>query len=92
MKKLLKAVVLSIFLSFPLANAFAGPVNINTADAKTLAAELKGVGPKSADAIVAYRSKHGPFKTVDGLSKVKGIGVKTIDKNRDKMTVDPTKK
>ncbi len=92
MKKLLKAVVLSVFLSLPLSMAFAGPVDINTADAKTLAAELKGVGPKFAAAIVAYRNKNGPFKTIDGLRKVKGIGVNTIEKNRDKMTVGPAKK
>ena len=66
-------------------------VDINTADAKTLAAAMKGVGPDKAEAIIAYRDIHGPFKTVDELAKVKGIGEKTVDRNRDALTVnDPT--
>jgi competence protein ComEA len=66
---------------------FAGPVDINTADAKTLDANLVGVGPKSAEAIVVYRTKHGPFKSVDELKKVKGVGPKTIEKNRANLTL-----
>jgi competence protein ComEA len=66
----------------------AGPVNINTADAATLAKELKGVGPKLADAIVEYRQKHGPFKSADELSLVKGIGAAAIARNRELIRVD----
>lgn len=65
----------------------AEPVNINTADAETLAT-LQGIGEKRADAIVDYRTRHGPFVSVDDLVKVKGIGVKTVEKNRDRMTVE----
>ena len=54
--------------------AWAGPVNINTADAKTLAKELDGIGPAKAQAIVDYRQKNGSFKTADDLLKVEGIG------------------
>ena len=71
--------LLFILFSVPV---FAGPVNINTADAATLAAELKGVGAKTAAAIVAYRDQHGAFKSADDLVKVKGIGAKTVEKNR----------
>ena len=66
----------------------AGPVNINTADAATLAKELKGVGPKLADAIVEYRQKHGPFKSADELTLVKGIGAAAISKNREFIRID----
>lgn len=66
---------------------YAGPVNINTADAKTLDKALVGVGPKGAAAIVDYRAKHGPFKSVDDLQKVKGIGKKAVEKNRANMTL-----
>jgi competence protein ComEA len=66
----------------------AGPVNINTADATTLAKELKGVGPKLADAIVEYRQKHGPFKSADELTLVKGIGAAAVAKNREFIRVD----
>jgi competence protein ComEA len=60
----------------------AEPVNINTADASTLAKALNGVGPAKAKAIVSYREKNGPFKSVDQLSMVDGISQKLIDKNR----------
>src|SRR4029079_3047874 len=60
----------------------AEPVNINTADATALAQALNGVGPAKAKAIVSYREKNGPFKTVDQLAMVEGITQKLIDKNR----------
>lgn len=61
--------------------AFAS-VNINTADAPTIAKELNGIGTKKAQAIVEYRKQHGPFKTIESLTEVKGIGLKTVEKNR----------
>jgi len=61
---------------------YAEPVNINKADAKTLAKSISGIGPSKAEAIVAYRHKHGPFKSVHELTKVKGIGEKLIIKNQ----------
>jgi len=60
----------------------AEPVNINTADAAALAKALNGVGPAKARAIVSYRDKNGPFKTVDQLAMVEGITQKLIEKNR----------
>jgi competence protein ComEA len=60
----------------------ASPVNINTADEVTLAASLKGVGEARARAIVAYRNQHGPFKSVEQLAEVKGIGPAVIEDNR----------
>lgn len=68
--------------------AWGGPVNINTADADTLARELTGVGKARAEAIVAYRTKHGPFKSADDLVLVKGIGQKVIDENRANIRVE----
>lgn len=72
--------------------AFAGQVNVNTADAETIAAELNGVGLSKAKAIVEYRTKHGPFRSVDDLSLVKGIGERTVDKNRADIQVSTPKK
>src|SRR5689334_24361534 len=60
----------------------AEPVNINTADATALAKALNGIGPSKAKAIVSYRDKNGPFKSVDQLAMVEGITQKLIDKNR----------
>ena len=62
-------------------------VDINQADAQALAAGLKGVGVKKAQAIVEYRNAHGRFKTADELVGVKGISLKTIEKNRDNIEV-----
>ncbi len=78
-------------LSLPVL-AIAGQVNINTADAETISAELKGIGLSKAKAIVAYRTKHGPFRSVDDLSLVKGIGEKTVDKLRSDIEVSTPKK
>jgi competence protein ComEA len=75
------ATLVALVLLAPI-GAFAEPVNINTADAATLAKALNGVGPAKAKAIVSYRDKNGPFKSVDQLAMVEGITQKLIDKNR----------
>ena len=67
--------------------AFAGPVDVNTADAETISAELKGVGLAKAKANVEYRKKHGPFKSPDDLSLVKGIGERAVEINRANIRV-----
>lgn len=90
MKFLTTAAAIAL-LSLPML-AFAGQVNINTADAETIAAELNGVGLTKAKAIVEYRTKHGPFRSVDDLSLVKGIGERTVDKNRTDIQVSTPKK
>lgn len=63
-------------------------ININTADAATLDRELNGVGAVKARAIVEYRDANGPFASVDELLEVKGIGAATLEKNRDKLSVN----
>ncbi len=72
--------------------AFAGPVDINTADAETISAELNGVGMAKAKAIVEYRTKHGPFKNPEDLSLVKGIGDRTVELNRANIRVTAAQK
>ena len=73
------------------AYTYAGPVNINTADAQTLSKNIKGVGLKKAQAIITYREKNGKFKTVADLKKVKGIGVKLLEKNSGSLMVENKK-
>ncbi len=63
-------------------------VNLNTADAATLQRELTGIGEVKAQAIVAYRDEHGDFASVDELLEVKGIGEATLEKNRDKLSIN----
>jgi len=72
--------------------AFAGPVDINTADAETISTELKGVGLTKAKAIIEYRQKHGPFQSPDDLSLVKGIGERTVEINRANIRVGKPQK
>lgn len=67
--------------------AFAGPVNINTADAKTLAKELVGVGPEKAEAIVKYRTEKGAFEKAEDLKKVHGIGEAIYEQNKANIKV-----
>ncbi len=62
-------------------------INVNTASADALAEILTGIGPKKAEAIVAYREANGPFKSVDDLLQVKGIGPATLEKNRDRINL-----
>jgi competence protein ComEA len=71
--------------------AIAGPVDVNTADAKTLARELQGIGMAKAEAIVTYREKNGPFKSADELAKVKGLGKKLIDQNKANLKFESAK-
>lgn len=61
----------------------ATPVNVNTASAEQISEALKGIGQSKAEAIVAYRDANGEFKHVDELVNVKGIGIRTVDINRE---------
>jgi competence protein ComEA len=63
--------------------AHAGPVNINTADAETLARELTGIGAALAAEIVRDREQNGPYESAESLVRVKGIGTRVIEMNRD---------
>ena len=62
-------------------------VNINQADAETLASVLNGVGISRAEAIVAYREKNGKFYSAEELSAVRGIGRRTVEKNESRIVV-----
>lgn len=84
--KQLKSILMAFMLCYA-SLSFAGQVNINKADASTLSAELNGVGDKKAQAIIDYRTQHGPFKSISELEKVKGISSKTIEKNRHNLSL-----
>ena len=71
--------------------AWSGQVDINKADAKTLARELIGVGKAKAEAIIEYRETHGDFRSPDDLVLIKGIGPKIVDDNRGAITVTTEK-
>lgn len=87
----LKTRLTALLFAFFSSVVVAGPVNINSADAGEIAAALQGIGAEKAKAIVAYREKNGPYKSVDELEQVKGIGPATISKNRDDILLkDPS--
>jgi competence protein ComEA len=69
------------------AAAGADKVNLNTADAATIDRLLLNIGPSKAQAIVDYRKQHGSFKSPEQLALVKGIGLKTVEKNRDRIVL-----
>ncbi|MEZ5462557.1 MAG: helix-hairpin-helix domain-containing protein [Dokdonella sp.] len=89
MKTILASLALSLALALP---AFAAePVDINSADASTLAEGLTGVGLSKAEAIIAYRDEHGPFASAEDLAQVKGIGDKLVERNRENIVVGGAK-
>lgn len=93
MKMLVQIVLLcclscgSVFAAEPSASLNV-PVNINTANANTLALSLNGVGEKKAQAIIDYRDSVGGFKSVDELTAVKGIGLAFVERNRERIVLE----
>ena len=71
--------------------AAAAAIDLNSADASTLAREMRGIGESKARAIVEYRRIHGPFRSIDDLALVRGIGARTIELNRAKLRVGVVK-
>ena len=87
---------LAVLVSFLVAFAGVGgavameKVNINTASVDQLL-QLDRVGAKYAQRIVEYREKFGPFEKGEDIMKVKGIGEKTWEANRDRIVVSAVK-
>jgi len=88
MRKIVRPLVRTLIVSLLPAAVWAGPVNINTADAETLAAELDGIGLARAQAIVRDRQANGPFGRADDLSRVKGVGEWIVEQNRANIQVE----
>ena len=86
--KILRKTLLLFWLGLtPLAANSEPMVDINTANSEILVDELVGIGPQKAMAIVRYRQQHGNFQRVEDLALVDGIGQKTIEQNRSRLTV-----
>ncbi|WFE68275.1 helix-hairpin-helix domain-containing protein [Thiomicrospira sp. R3] len=81
MLKILGVITLAL-LSF---NVWATPININKAQAQSIADGLNGIGLTKAEEIVRHREQHGDFKSLKELEDVKGIGPKTLERNADKI-------
>jgi len=86
--KHLFAILLACLLNLPAWGS--GAVNINTASAEQIAEALNGIGLSKAEDIVRYREENGPFAHIDELVNVKGVGLRTVDKNRDLIVLQDT--
>jgi competence protein ComEA len=87
MMVLFVALAMVMAFSAPLWAGDAGKINLNKATATEIS-QLKGIGMKYAERIVEFRDKNGPFKQVEDLLKVQGIGPKILEKNKDRITVE----
>lgn len=87
LRPLLLIGVLLAVLASPTLHAQAETVDLNRADAATLARVLNGVGPVVAERIVAYREANGPFLQIEDLVLVSGIGEKLLARNRERITL-----
>jgi competence protein ComEA len=75
------------FFMVPVALLAGEKINLNTATLEELMT-LERIGPKYAQRIIDYRKDHGPFESIEDIVKVKGIGRKTLEANRDQLTVE----
>jgi len=77
---------ISFTLPYDTSSGSSGLININTADSAKLQ-ELTGVGPSTAEKIISYRNENGKFNRIEDIKNVSGIGEKTFEKLKDKITV-----
>jgi len=83
---LLKTLALIIFMTFAATGIAQEPIDLNSADVKTLST-LKHIGKKKAEAIIEYRENNGKFESIEHLTNVKGVGKDTLEANRDVLVV-----
>ncbi len=88
MKRVIRWSVMVLGLGWAVLGFASEKININTADLKTLDS-LDEIGPVKAELIILYREQHGPFQRIEELDKVRGIGMRTVETNRDRITVGP---
>jgi competence protein ComEA len=85
--KIVTCVVAISILAVPICIMAGEKINLNTATLEELT-KLKRIGPTYAQRIIDYREKYGPFEKIEDLMKVKGIGPKTFNANKDIITVE----
>jgi len=86
--KMFQSIIAALFLSLAVVQTGLAEdlsVDVNTATAEELAEALHGVGQAKARAIIEYRDENGEFEHIDELVNVRGIGLRTVDRNRDRI-------
>lgn len=78
-------IITFLFSFLSIGIGYTAPININNADIPTILENLTNIGPVKAQAIIEYREKNGPFQSINDLLKVKGIGEKTIEHNKENI-------
>ena len=81
------SILLIVMLALPVFLMAAEKINLNTATLEELMT-LDRIGPKYAQRIIDYRDTYGPFEKIEDIIKVKGIGPKTLEANKDRITVE----
>lgn len=91
MPNLIKRLAIALLFSLSLSGAAiaqsVAPINVNSADEELLA-ELPGIGPSRAAAIIEERETNGAFTDADDLTRVNGIGPATVDRMRDQISFE----
>ena len=82
--KWIKQLAMACIMTFSMAT-LSYAVNVNSDDAQTISDSLNGIGLKKAEAIVTYRKENGDFNSLEDLQMVKGIGTKTVEKNKNEI-------
>ncbi len=91
--KMFQSIIAALFLSLAVVQTGLAEdlsVDVNTASVEELAEALHGVGMAKARAIVEYRDENGTFEHIDELVNVRGIGLRTVDRNRDRIELPET--
>jgi len=83
----MKKLLLILLALFAFSNIAMAAINLNTANKEQLQI-VNGIGPKKAQAIITYRKRNGPFKSVDELKNVKGFGDKSVANMRSDLAVN----
>lgn len=84
---MIKKFIFGLSLLLASAISMAASLNINKATSEEIAEAMTGVGQTKAAAIVKDREQNGEYITLDQLTRVKGIGLATVEKNRDKVSI-----
>lgn len=84
--EIFKKALLTVCLLIPTL-LFAEIVNINTANKESLMTGIKGVGDKRAEAIINYREENGPFKSIEELAEVSGVGGSILEANIGNLSI-----